>query len=98
MWCAYFAPETFHDQTAATFSASLRGRDKARRLQADQDLASAWHIAAFSVAAQNGKLKPLKEYLDPAAATKKPQTLDDMLNTLLALQASGAPMDIKQIN
>lgn len=96
MWCQSFTPETFFDQTAATFAASLRGRAKARDLKAEQNVVLAWQTAAFSGAAQAGKLKPLANYLP--SARPKPQTADEMLSVLRQFKARGAPMNIRKVN
>jgi hypothetical protein len=96
MWCQYFAPETFLEQTAATFAASLRGRFKAWELQAEQDTVHAWKTAAFSAAAQNGKLKKLDHYL--AKRPVRQQTAEEMLATLQGFKDRGVPMNIRRVN
>jgi hypothetical protein len=96
MWCQFFTPDTFLDQTAAIFAASLRGRVKDRELQAEQDTVLAWKIGAFSAAAQNGKLKKLDHYL-----AKKPvrqQTAEEMLAVLQEFKDRGVPMNIRRVN
>lgn len=98
MWCqAGFGPETFLEQTAATFAASLRGRAKAREQMIEREVSLAWHTAAFSAAAQAGKLKSLKEYRGKAE-DRKVQSPQQMLGALRMLQDMGAPMTIKQVN
>ncbi len=96
-WCHYFPSETFFEQTAVTYAASLQGRESARNIRAEQDISLAWHIAAFGMAAYAGKLKPLKKYLKPTEAPVL-QSGEQMLEALESLKASGTPMDIKQIN
>lgn len=73
----------------------MEGAARAAERQFDRDLSLAWHTAAFSGAAQAGKLKPLEKY---RVKPQKVQTPDEMLNTLMVLQEMGAPMTIEQIN
>jgi hypothetical protein len=63
----------------------------------DNDIFLAWHVAAFSGAAQAGKLKSLSKYLTPVSRPK-PQTASEMLDILREFKAMGAPMTIEQIN
>jgi hypothetical protein len=95
MWSAEFAPDTFHEQTAATFAASLRGRAKAREYANERDLSLAWHTAAFVGAAWAGKLKKLSAYQGRKPSKQSPK---EMVAALMALRDNGAPMNIRQIN
>lgn len=96
MWCSYgFSPDTFLDQTAATFAASLRGKAKVREQEAERDLSLAWHTGAFVGAAYAGKLKRLSEYQGKKPPKQSPR---DMLAVLKGLRENGAPMNIRQIN
>lgn len=96
MWCSFgFNPDTFLDQTAATFAASLRGKAKAREQDAERDLSLAWHTGAFVGAAYVGKLKRLSEYQGKKPLKQKPS---DMIAVLKMLKDNGAPMTIRQIN
>lgn len=70
--------------------AALAAERKLRR-----ELSLAWHTAAFSGAAQAGKLKSLNTYLNPQPAV---QSAGDILTTLRELQDMGAPMSIRQVN
>lgn len=94
MWCQHFGPDTFLEQTAVTFAASLRGRHQAFKLKAEQDISLAWHTAAFSGAAQAGKLKKLEHYLPKAPAM--PQTADDVAAIFRLLKAKGKSVVIQE--
>jgi hypothetical protein len=54
----------------------------------------AWHVAAFSGAAQAGKLKPLDKYLKKSGQGQSPR---EMLTVLQAIKGAGAAMTIKQV-
>jgi hypothetical protein len=98
LWCSFgFSPDTFLDQTAATFAASLRGRAKVREHEAERDLSLAWHTGAFVGAAYAGKLKRLSEYQGKKQSSSQ-QKPGDMLAVLKMLRDKGAPMNIRQIN
>ena len=73
----------------------MDGAALAAERQFKRDLSLAWHTAAFSAAAQVGKLKKLDAYTEPAP---KAQTASQMLGTLRVLKDMGAPMSIKQVN
>lgn len=73
----------------------MDGAARAAERKFDRDLSLAWHVAAFSGAAQAGKLKKLTAY---QRKLTPPQTGEQMLGTLQALHDMGAPMSIRQVN
>jgi hypothetical protein len=91
-----FSGEAFGDQTADTFSAALGARVAIRKQQRDDNLFLAWHIGAFSGAAQNGKLRPLDHYL-------KTETRDmsrggaALLGAMRHLQKKGVAVKITKV-
>lgn len=94
MWCHYFSPDTFWDQTAATFAASLRGRIKALQHQAEQDTVLAWKTANFVGAAWAGKLKDLDHYI--AKRPIRAQTADEVAAIFKTLKAKGRSVTIRK--
>lgn len=75
----------------------MEGIARAAKRKHDSDIFLAWHVAAFSGAAQAGKLKPLGKYLVPVSRPK-PQTPSEMLEILREFKEMGAPMTITQVN
>jgi hypothetical protein len=65
--------------------------------EVEREVALAWHTAAFSGAAQAGKLKPLAKYLD-TLSPKQAQTPAEMLAVLKTFKAAGADMEIRRLN
>lgn len=95
MWLqAGFQPDDFWHQTPLHFQIAMRGVRKRHEIEADARIAQAWSTAAFSGAAQNGKLKPLKHYLRKTVETQRPH---EMLAALKAHQSNGAGMTIRKI-
>ncbi len=68
-----------------------------RQAERDAALSDAYTTAAFSAAAQVGKLKPLDHYRRKAKSGGVARTPKDMLNAFRQFQANGAPMQIKRI-
>lgn len=89
---AGFGPDSFWDQTAATFEAAIGGvRRRAEREAADRIVQA--HATALFMRVK--KLSgDVRKYL-PAKDGGK-QSPDDMLAMLRALQAGGAPMTIRK--
>lgn len=76
MWCeAGFQPDSFWRQSPATFQASMNGVRKRLASEAEADLSLAWHVGAFTGAAQVGKLKPLRTYLKKPARKMDPREM-----------------------
>lgn len=75
----------------------MEGIALAAKRKHDNDIFLAWHVAAFSGAAQAGKLKPLSKYLEPISRSK-PQSGAEMLEILRTFKEMGAPMTITQVN
>ena len=69
-------PDSFWEQTPATFDAIMRGA--MARIKADMRgrVADAWNNAAFTAAASAGKLRPLNTYLDPPKRIEGAGVLD----------------------
>jgi hypothetical protein len=93
IWCEEFAPDTFFEQSAQTFGASLRGRVERHRRDAERDLALAYHTGAFSRAS---KPKPLRHYLAQLRSSQDPGA--GLLGGFRALKARGLPVSIKRVN
>jgi hypothetical protein len=73
----------------------MDGAALAAERQFKRDLSLAWHTAAFSSAAQAGKLKKLSSY---QKEPQRVQSADQMLGTLQMLKDMGASMTIRQVN
>lgn len=74
----------------------MDGAALAAKRQHESETALAWQIAAFSAAAQNGKLKRLSHYIAiPAPSAQSP---DEMLAVFRTFAERGAPMSIRQVN
>lgn len=64
MWCkAGFQPDSFWEQTPATFSACMEGVRGRLEAEAEGETRVAWQTANFAAAAQAGKLKPIRHYI-----------------------------------
>lgn len=70
----------------------MEGCALAAKRKSDAMLSHAWHVEAF---ARQKRLKPLREIL---GIKSKPQTPDEMLSVFQAIQARGAPMNIKKLH
>jgi len=80
MWAqAGFDLDAFWHQTPDTFSLAMKGVRKRLEREAQGQIVLAWHTGAFSSAAQAGKLKPLREYVD---LPRPKQTPEQMLAVL----------------
>jgi hypothetical protein len=98
IWCEEgFPPDSFWHQTPRTFTAALEGKLRSVKREVEREVALAWHTAAFSGAAQAGKLKPLAKYLD-TLSPKQAQTPAEMLAVLKTFKAAGADMEIRRLN
>lgn len=76
MWIeAGFSPDTFYSQTPRHFQLAMEGVRKRLESEAETRLANAWSTGAFSGAANNGKLKPLKHYLRKPARKMDPREM-----------------------
>lgn len=96
MWIeAGFAPETFYEQTPRHFQLAMEAVRKRLERDMEAQLTMAWNNAAFTGAAQAGKLKPLRNYLRKAPAAQKPA---EMLAAMLAHQSNGVKMTVRKIN
>ena len=73
----------------------MEGAARAAKRKHEGETALAWQTAAFSAAAQAGKLKDLGHYI---SMPKRKQTPDEMLAVFKTIAERGAPMDIRQIN
>jgi hypothetical protein len=72
MWCeAGFQPDSFWQQSPATFQACMDGARKRLISEGEASLSQSWHTGAFTAAAQAGKLKPLARYIK-----KPPRKMD----------------------
>lgn len=90
MWVqAGFSPETFYPQTPLHFQCAMEAVRK--RLEAEQlaRMSQAYDSAAFSVMAQNNKLKPFSHY---AQKSDRAQSSREML---AMLQSMGANSNMK---
>jgi hypothetical protein len=94
MWCQHFSPGLFLEQTSATFAASLRGRAKSINDRSERDIALAWHTAAFSGAAQAGKLKKLSTYISKPPV--QAQTADEVAAIFKSLKGKGKSVRIRK--
>ena len=74
----------------------MDGACLAAKRKYESDIVMAWHIAAFSAAAQAGKLKKLDRYI--SGPPRRPQTPEEMLAVLREFKDRGAEMDFKQVN
>jgi hypothetical protein len=74
----------------------MEGAARAAKQRHESETVLAWQTAAFSAAAQAGKLKKLEHYLPKQP--RKAQTTSEMLAVLKGMASSGAPMNIRQIN
>lgn len=70
----------------------MAGVRKRLETEARERFRQSYETAALMPLAQASKLKPMQHYL-----TTGKQTPRDMLTALKALQASGAPMNIKRV-
>lgn len=93
-WCEEFPPHKFHEQTARTFIAACRGRNKAHKKAAERDLILAYNTGAFSRAS---KVKPLSHYLKQIRQTGERSTAADALSFFGSLKSRGFPVSIKRI-
>jgi hypothetical protein len=91
VWCGAFGPETFFEQTAQTFSASLRGRNIGL---SERDLILAYHTGAFSSSA---KVKPLSYYLNQLRGPEPKISNAGLIAKFKAMQASGLPIKITRV-
>lgn len=84
MWVdAGFEPDTFWQQSPQTFQLVMRGVRKRMERQAEDDLRTAWHTAAFTAASQSkGGLKDLRYYLPRKPQKQSPENMLAMLRTL----------------
>lgn len=94
MWVsAGFLPDTFWDQTPATFGAAMRGVRARLEREADDLVRLAHQTAVFS---RMDKLSgDVRRYLPKRGAPVR-QSPRDMLAVLRSLQAGGAPMTIRK--
>jgi hypothetical protein len=83
MWCqAGFQPDSFWDQTPATFAACMQGVRERLEAEAEGETRVAWQTANFMSAAQAGKLKPLRHYTN---APKRKMSAREMLANMRIL-------------
>lgn len=95
MWIqAGFAPDAFWHQTPLHLQLAMQGVRKRLVAENEAETRVAWTTAAFSGAAQAGKLKPLRNYLRKA----RRQTPQEMLAVLKSFQAGGAKMKIERFD
>ncbi len=73
----------------------MDGAALAAKRRHDEAISLAWHTAALSAAAQNGKLKRLPHYLG-AGQPRKAQTPSEMLALLKGFERHG--MKITRLN
>jgi hypothetical protein len=72
MWCRFgFDPDSFWQQTPATFQACMDGAGQRLKYEAEERISMAWHTGAFSAQAQAGKLKPLRHFNRPRRMSNK---------------------------
>lgn len=93
-WCEEFGPDTFLQQTAQTFTASLNGRISAHRCAAERDLILAYQTGAFSRAA---KVQPLQHYLDQLRAPDQNLVHAKLIAAFQSLKARGLPVTITRV-
>lgn len=90
-WSGEFDPDTFFEQTAQTFSASLRGRNRSR---AEHGLILAYHTGAFSRATN---VKPLKHYLSQLGGSEPSISNAALITKFKSMQASGLPIKLTRV-
>ena len=73
----------------------MEGRARAAKRRFDENVALAWHMAVFSVRADNGKLEQLSKYLE---GPSKPQTPDEMLEILQSMATRTDGITIEKMN
>ena len=96
MWVdAGFSPDSFWQQTPRSFQLAMAGVRKRVEREGEGRIIGAWLTAAYSGAAQAGKLKPLKHYLKKPARRQTPQ---EMLAVFRSFHAAGAAMTIRQVS
>ena len=95
MWVqAGFQPDSFWDQSPATFQACMIGVRARMTQESEGGVVDAWQTAALSGAAAAGKLKPLNHYLRKQTI----QSPAEMLATLRSLNKDGKLMTIRKVS
>jgi hypothetical protein len=92
-----FNPSEFWAQTPRSFVAIMEGAARAAKSKFESETALAWQTANFSAAAQCGKLRALKYYIETEKKSHV-EAGDEILAHFKALQASGAKMNIRKVN
>jgi hypothetical protein len=73
----------------------MEARARAAKREHENAVSLAWHTAAFTGAAMNGKLKKLDHYI---VRPKRVQTPEEMLAVFRQFQSRGANMTIRQVH
>ncbi len=91
---AGFAPHGFWAESPRSFVTIMEGAARAAKQKFESEVTLAWHTAALSGQAQNGKLKKLKHYLG-GGQKPKAQTPKEMIALLKGFEKHG--MKIKHV-